>query len=125
MERERMDCPLPRNSPLKRDHESTGRAGETAAGASRTAFGRTIPEFTKDWLTSHIGTLTFPFHFTPILQLVTLYLTYSSIDHWEGMHVLQNLVNNNKTARLRKWAQAYIKFSTQLIGAGYARTWPS
>ncbi|KAK0507857.1 hypothetical protein JMJ35_009746 [Cladonia borealis] len=34
------------------------------------------------------------------------------------MHVLQDLVNNNKTARLRKWAQAYIKFGTQLIGAG-------
>lgn len=68
-----------------------------------------------------IKTLTISFQFPPILQLVTLYLKYSSIGRWEVMHVLQDLVKNNKTARLRKWAQAYIEFGTQLIEARNAR----
>ncbi|OBT76494.1 hypothetical protein VF21_03943 [Pseudogymnoascus sp. 05NY08] len=68
-----------------------------------------------------IKTLTYSFKFPPILQLVTLYLKHSSIGRWEVMHVLQDLVKNNKTARLRKWAQAYIEFGTQLIEARNAR----
>ncbi|KAI1821707.1 ankyrin repeat protein [Xylaria intraflava] len=68
-----------------------------------------------------IKTLTLSFQFPPILQLVTFYLKYSSIGRWEVMHVLQDLVKNNKTARLRKWAQAYIRFGTQLIVARNAR----
>ncbi|KAI9926350.1 hypothetical protein MW887_004114 [Aspergillus wentii] len=68
-----------------------------------------------------IKTLTLSFKFPPILQFVTLYLKYSSIGRWEVMHVLQDLVKNNKTARLRKWAQAYIEFGTQLVEARNAR----
>lgn len=64
-----------------------------------------------------IRTLTLSFHFPPILQLVTLYLKHSSIGRWEVMHVLQDLVKNNKTARLRKWAKAYIEFGTGLVEA--------
>ena len=64
-----------------------------------------------------IKTLTLSFHVPPIHQLVRLYLKYSSIGRWEVMHVLQDLVKNNKTARLRNWAQAYIEFGTQLVQA--------
>ncbi|OKL59155.1 hypothetical protein UA08_05962 [Talaromyces atroroseus] len=68
-----------------------------------------------------IKLLTLSFRFPPILQLVTLYLKYSSIGRWEVMHVLQDLVRNNKKAGLRKWAQAYIEFGTRLIEARNAK----
>ncbi|KAI1178591.1 ankyrin repeat protein [Nemania sp. FL0916] len=68
-----------------------------------------------------IKTLTLSFRFPPILKLITLYLKYSSTGRWEAMHVLQDLVKNNKTDRLRKWAQSYIKFGTQLVEARNAK----
>jgi ankyrin repeat domain-containing protein 50 len=68
-----------------------------------------------------IKTLTLSFRFPPIFQLVTLYLKHSSIGRWEVMHVLQDLVKNNKKAALRKWAQAYIEFGTRLIEARNAK----
>ncbi|KAJ5692828.1 ankyrin repeat protein [Penicillium macrosclerotiorum] len=68
-----------------------------------------------------IKTLNASFKFPPILQLMTLYLKYSSIGRWEVMHVLQDLVKNNRTTKLRKWAEAYIQFGVQLVEARNAK----
>lgn len=64
-----------------------------------------------------IKTLSLSFRFPLVLQLVTLYLKHSSIGRWEAMSVLQDLVKNNKTDKLRKWAQAYREFGIRLIVA--------
>ncbi|MCJ1268483.1 hypothetical protein MMC22_008371 [Lobaria immixta] len=61
--------------------------------------------------------LALSFHFPLLLKLVTLYLKYSSTNRWEAHHVLQDVVKNNKTAKMRKWAQAYIDFGVQLVEA--------
>lgn len=68
-----------------------------------------------------INALTLSFKFSPILHLVTLYLKHSSMGRWEVMNVLQDLVKNNRTTRLRKWAESYIQFGTQLVEARNAR----
>ncbi|KAI7765600.1 hypothetical protein LZL87_007351 [Fusarium oxysporum] len=68
-----------------------------------------------------IKTLTLSFQFQPIVKLFKFYLEHSSIGRWEVMHVLQDLVRNNKIARLRNWAQAYIDFGTQLVQAEDAK----
>lgn len=58
-------------------------------------------------------TLSLSFRFPLIFQLVTLCIKYSSFleyrttGRWETMSVLQELVKDNKTDKLRKWAQAY------------------
>ena len=57
------------------------------------------------------------FRFPLILQLVTLYLKFMAIGRWESLSVLQELVEDNKTDELRKWAQAYRKFYVQLVVA--------
>ncbi|KAJ4302951.1 hypothetical protein N0V90_001842 [Kalmusia sp. IMI 367209] len=64
-----------------------------------------------------IKTLSLSFRFPLVLQLVTLYLKYSSMRRWEAMSVLQDLVKNNKTDKLRKWAQAYREFGVRLVVA--------
>ncbi|PGH35704.1 hypothetical protein GX50_01417 [[Emmonsia] crescens] len=58
--------------------------------------------------------LTFSLQFRPVFKLVALYVRHWSIGRWE---VLQDLVKNNETARLRQWAQSFIGFGTQLIEA--------
>ncbi|KAF5613568.1 ankyrin repeat [Fusarium subglutinans] len=68
-----------------------------------------------------IKTLTLSFQFQPIAKLFKFYLEHSSIGRWEVMHVLQDLVRNNKIARLRNWAQAYIDFGIQLVQAEDAK----
>ncbi|KAF4333667.1 ankyrin repeat [Fusarium beomiforme] len=68
-----------------------------------------------------IKTLTLSFQFQPIVKLFKFYLEHSSIGRWEVMHVLQDLVRNNRIARLRNWAQAYIDFGTQLVQAEDAK----
>lgn len=64
-----------------------------------------------------IKALSLSFRVPFILRLVTLYLKHSSIGRWETMSVLQDLVKNNKTDKLRKWAQAYRDFGIQLVEA--------
>jgi hypothetical protein len=61
------------------------------------------------------------FYFPPILQLVSLYLKYSSFGRWEVMHVLQDIVKNNKEAKLRKWAEVYLEYGTWLVKARSAK----
>ena len=64
-----------------------------------------------------IKALTLSFRLPFILTLVTLWLKrkYSSHGRWEAMHVLQDVVKNNKTDRMREWAQVYIDFGAQLV----------
>ncbi|KAH8717928.1 Vegetative incompatibility protein HET-E-1 [Beauveria bassiana] len=62
-----------------------------------------------------IRTLTLSFYLPPLLKVVRFYLRYSWIGRWEVMHVLQDLVKNGKTDRLRRWAEAFIKFGTHIV----------
>ncbi|KAL2816638.1 hypothetical protein BDW59DRAFT_136665 [Aspergillus cavernicola] len=61
-----------------------------------------------------LNILTFSLQFRPVFKLVALYVRHWSIGRWE---VLQDLVKNNETARLRTWAQSFIGFGNQLIEA--------
>ncbi|KAI0450324.1 ankyrin repeat protein [Xylaria acuta] len=61
-----------------------------------------------------IKIFTFSLRFQPIFKLVALYIRHLSLGRWE---VLQDLVKNNETARLREWAQSFTKFGNQLIEA--------
>lgn len=58
--------------------------------------------------------LTFSLQFQPIFKMVSLYVRHWSVGRWE---VLQDLVKNNETARLRNWAQSFIGFGNKLIEA--------
>ncbi|KAM3547510.1 hypothetical protein MY1884_009537 [Beauveria asiatica] len=62
-----------------------------------------------------IRTLTLSFYLPPLLKVTRFYLRYSWIGRWEVMHVLQDLVKNGKTDRLRRWAEAWIKFGTHIV----------
>ncbi|OJD15801.1 hypothetical protein AJ78_03981 [Emergomyces pasteurianus Ep9510] len=56
--------------------------------------------------------LGFSLRYRPIFKLVALYVRHWSVGRWE---VLQDLVKNNETARLREWAQSFIGFGKQLV----------
>lgn len=56
--------------------------------------------------------LTFSVRFRPIFKFVSLYVRHWSLGRWE---VLQDLVKNNETARLREWAQSFASFGNQLV----------
>ncbi|OAX84348.1 hypothetical protein ACJ72_01291 [Emergomyces africanus] len=58
--------------------------------------------------------LTFSLRYRLIFKLVAVYVRHWSVGRWE---VLQDLVKNNETARLRKWAQSFIGFGNQLVEA--------
>ncbi|OAT14139.1 ankyrin repeat-containing protein, variant 2 [Blastomyces gilchristii SLH14081] len=58
--------------------------------------------------------LTVSLRYKPIFRLVALYVRHWSVGRWE---VLQDLVKNNETARLRKWAQSFSSFGNQLVEA--------
>jgi nucleoside phosphorylase len=62
-----------------------------------------------------LNALTASFYFPPILNMVSLYLKHSSFGRWEVMHVLQDLVKNNKEAKLRQWGESYLKYGKWLI----------
>ncbi|KAK2732324.1 hypothetical protein FQN55_004266 [Onygenales sp. PD_40] len=61
-----------------------------------------------------IRILTFSLRFRPVFKVVALYMRHWSIGRWE---VLQDLVKNNETTRLRKWAQSFMGLGDQLIEA--------
>ncbi|SPO05222.1 uncharacterized protein DNG_07909 [Cephalotrichum gorgonifer] len=61
-----------------------------------------------------IRIFTYSLRFHAIFKLVALYMRHLSLGRWE---VLQDLVKNNETTRLRKWAQSYTRFGNQLIEA--------
>ena len=48
----------------------------------------------------------------PLFKLISLYVKHWSLGRWE---VLQDLVKNNETARLREWAQSFAHFGHQLV----------
>ncbi|KAJ3498372.1 hypothetical protein NLG97_g1171 [Lecanicillium saksenae] len=62
-----------------------------------------------------IKTLTLSFYLPPLLKIVRLYLRHSWVGRWEVMHVLQDLVKNGKTDRLRRWAEAFIQFGIPIV----------
>ncbi|OAA55165.1 Ankyrin repeat-containing domain protein [Cordyceps fumosorosea ARSEF 2679] len=68
-----------------------------------------------------IRTLTLSFYLPPLLKLVKLYLRHSWVGRWEVMHVLQDLVKNGKTDRLRRWAEAFIKFGIPIVESRNAK----
>ncbi|KAI1276041.1 ankyrin repeat protein [Xylaria sp. FL0933] len=59
-----------------------------------------------------IKIFTFSLRFRPIFKLVALYIRHLSLGRWE---VLQDLVKNNETEKLRDWAKSFTKFGNQLI----------
>ncbi|KAI0799012.1 ankyrin repeat protein [Xylaria sp. FL0064] len=61
-----------------------------------------------------IKIFTFSLRFRPIFKLVALYIRHLSLGRWE---VLQDLVKNNETEKLRDWARSFTKFGNQLIEA--------
>ncbi|KLJ06560.1 hypothetical protein EMPG_10037 [Blastomyces silverae] len=58
--------------------------------------------------------LTVSLRYKPIFKLVALYVRHWSVGRWE---VLQDLVKNNESARLRKWAQSFSGVGDQLVEA--------
>lgn len=59
-----------------------------------------------------IKMFTLSVRFRPIFNFISLYVRHVSLGRWEA---LQDLVKNNDTDRLRKWAQSWIQFGHQLI----------
>ncbi|KAM5464207.1 hypothetical protein MauCBS54593_007026 [Microsporum audouinii] len=59
-----------------------------------------------------IRILTVSLQFPPFFKVVSLYMRHWSAGRWE---VLQDLVKNNESLRLRNWAQSFIAFGDQLI----------
>ncbi|SMQ51049.1 unnamed protein product [Zymoseptoria tritici ST99CH_3D7] len=52
-----------------------------------------------------------------VLGLMSLYLKFVALDRWDGLSVLQELVQENKTDELREWAKLYHMFFLGLIAA--------
>lgn len=59
-----------------------------------------------------IKMFTLSMRFRPVFKFISLYVKHVSLGRWEA---LQDLVKNNDTDRLRKWAQSWIMFGHQLV----------
>ncbi|EFQ99445.1 hypothetical protein MGYG_08979 [Nannizzia gypsea CBS 118893] len=55
--------------------------------------------------------------FPLLLELMSLYLKYVALNRWDSLAVLQELVQENKTDELRKWAKLYHVFFLGLVVA--------
>lgn len=66
-----------------------------------------------------IKMFTYSLRIKPVFSVLSMYMSHASLGRWE---VLQDLVKNNESARLREWAQSWIKFGRQLIDARNAKS---
>jgi ankyrin repeat domain-containing protein 50 len=67
-----------------------------------------------------IRMFTMSVQFRPIFKLISLYVRHVSLGRWEA---LQDLVKNNDTDRLRKWAHSWIMFGDQGSRIGTSKGW--
>lgn len=55
--------------------------------------------------------------FPLVLELMSFYLKYVALNRWDSLSVLQEIVQENKTDKLREWAKLYNVFFLGLVEA--------